>query len=261
MLSTLKSIFYWARFLLSAPACVYCGERLSHPYSPICPSCHEKYEEIKTENCSRCSRILHKCSCTNKYLSTHFIKKHFKVFRYQNREENAVANTLIYYLKRMNCADVRDFFINELVGILSDFVAENGDVVFTNIPRRRAAVLEFGYDHALELAKGVARHFGRPYVNLLKSRTKKPQKLLHGKDRETNVIFDLRRGKYDNLKGSTVVIIDDIVTTGSSMATAAALIRSLGVKKIVAASIAATYKDMPSPLRVAELERRKKHKK
>ena len=257
----LKKIYLWTFFFIGVPTCVGCGEPLDNPYSPICPSCAEAYAQTKTERCSRCNKLLYNCNCTNEYLANHFIKKHFKVFRYQNREENTVANSLIYSLKLDNRMDVVDFLCDELAESIADFVRGEKAIVFTNVPRRRKSTLKYGMDHAQELAKGLARRFGAEYRDILISRAKTPQKRLRGVARKTNASFDYKSRRPQSLEGKTVVIVDDVVTTGSSIANAGALIRALGAKKIVAASLAATYKDAPDALRKAELEMRRKRKK
>jgi len=250
-MTRLKKIYKWALFLFGVPTCVGCGERLDDPWSPICPECKRSYDAVKTANCSQCARLLHRCSCVGEYLEAHFIKQHYKVFRYQNREENKVANNLIYSMKRDNRADVREFLAAELADALDELVGSitnKNDVVFTNVPRRRAAIVEYGMDHAADLARLLARHFGCEYRSILVSESKTAQKTVHGVEREKNVIFDYKYDEPESLKGKTVIIVDDIVTTGASISTAGALIRALGARRIVAASVGVTYKDKPSPL-------------
>ena len=91
------------------------------------------------------------------------------------------------------------------------------------------------------LAKAVADRLSGRYIELLKSNAKNPQKSLDSAERRKNADFYLVNDI--DLKGKTVIIIDDIITSGSSMANAAALVRSLGSKDIVAASLAIAYKD------------------
>ena len=191
-------------------------------------------------------------------LEAHFVKRHFKVLRYENREENSVANELIYSLKRDNRADVREFIASEMAKTLEDFVSGREDIIFTNVPRRRAAIINYGMDHAADVAKILAKHFNCEYRSILYSESTKPQKSTHGDERESNVEFEIKETDPEPLVGKTVVIVDDIVTTGASVATAGALIRSLGAKDIVAASFASTYKDKPQALRMAELKRSEK---
>ena len=254
----IKKIFRWAVFYLGVPLCVECEDFLSTPFMPICPNCLEKYNRIKTANCSQCSRLLHECSCVNEYLESHFIRQHFKVLRYESREENSVANELIFSLKKENRADVREFIASEMAKTLENFVGDRNDIIFTNVPRRRLAIMDYGMDHAGDVARLLAKHFHCQYRSILYSNSTMPQKATHGAERESNVDFGIRITANKSLKGKTVVIVDDIVTTGASVATAGALIRSLGAKNIVAASFAATYKDKPQALRKADLERGEK---
>ena len=251
-----QKIYKWTLFLLGAPRCVGCEERLANPYSPLCPNCLNKYKRVKTANCSLCGKLLHNCSCTNEYLSAHFVKEHFKVFRYENREENAAANALIYSMKCDNRADVLEFVAEEVAGTISDFIAQNSDIIFTNVPRRKSAMVKYGVDQAKDLARALSRRFNCEYRSILVSKSKRAQKEAHASERIANVAFDYKKNAK-TLKGKTVIIVDDVVTTGASIATAASLIRALGAKKIAAASIAATYKDEESALCKAQLDRAK----
>ena len=108
----------------------------------------------------------------------------------QNREENAVANKLLYSMKRDNRADVREFLADELADALKGFLRDRDDVIFTNVPRRRAAIVEFGMDHAADLAKLLAKHFDCEYRSLLVSKTEQAQKTTHGKEREKKETYD-----------------------------------------------------------------------
>ena len=115
------------------------------------------------------------------------------------------------------------------------------DVILTNVPRRRHAIVKYGIDHSAELAKAVAERIGAKYMPILSSRAKIPQKNLDGVERFKNASFEV---KHDhNLKGKRVVIIDDVITTGASMAAAGSLIRSLGATDIIGAALAIVYKD------------------
>ncbi len=246
----LKSLFDAILFYLSVPKCVGCGEKLSIHDRALCPSCIEKYENIKQRNCSLCAKTLDRCSCSNNFLEKHYVKKLVKVYRYLY-QETTPSNNLIYSFKRDNRKDVRDFLADELADAISASCVGMENFVFVNVPRRRSSIVKYGIDHAKLLAKSLAKRFSAEYYQPIISKSKKPQKTTVGKERIRNARFKLKRRTKD-LAGKTVVIVDDIVTTGASMGSCAMLIRALGTKKIIGATIAVAYKDPYTPFDISD---------
>ena len=228
-------------FYLSAPKCVGCKERLSYGDKALCPSCLSLYRENKKRNCSICSKTLEFCSCSNTHLENHYVKKLIKVYRYRPVDE-LPSNNLIYSLKRENRKDVLDFLSDELYQSILNSVPDASSCIFTNVPRRRRERARYGFDHAELLSKRLAKMFSAEYYQPIISKSKKPQKKTMGDERMKNASFKLKNGAKD-LKGKQVIIVDDIVTTGASMGYCASLIRALGTKKIIGATIAIAYKD------------------
>ncbi len=236
-----KDLIKKIAFLISVPKCVGCKTRLQNEGSPLCPSCLEEYENTKQRNCSVCAKELSHCNCSNKYLESHYVKNIVKVFRYLPNEESA-ANNLIYSLKRDNRKDVLNFLSDELSDAIFNSYKNTDKFIFTNVPRRSEAIRKYGIDHSKLLAKALAKRCGGKYIQLLRSNAKTAQKKLLANERINNAKFDYRLRK-PSLKGITVVLVDDIVTTGASMGACAMLLRGLGAKKIIGASISIAYKD------------------
>ncbi len=232
-------------FYLSVPKCVGCKKRLSVEDRVLCPDCLSEYREIKKRNCSICSKELERCDCSNKYLESHYVRKVIKVFRYVDKDE-LPSNNLIYSLKRDNRKDVLAFLVDELGRALSASVKDIDKCVFLNVPRRRKEKIKYGIDHASELAKALAKRFSAEYYQPLISKAKKPQKKTVGAERIQNASFKLKKNAK-NLSGRTVIIVDDIVTTGASMSACAMLVRALGTKKIIGAAVSIAYKDSYVP--------------
>lgn len=228
-------------FYLSVPKCVGCREKLSINESALCNKCLTEYEDVKKRNCSVCGRMLYECSCSNEYLERHYVTKLFKVFRYV-RIDPLPSNNLIYSLKRDNRNDVLNFLADELYLSLSKEYKVGDSIVFTNVPRRKKAVVKYGMDHSALLAKALAKRFSAEYYQPFISKTRKAQKKLMADERKKNAVFEIKRRAHDFEK-KTVIIVDDIVTTGASMAAVAMLSKALGAKKIVGAAISIAYKD------------------
>ncbi len=245
---TLKEFFGKLRFYVSVPKCVCCDEHLDYSEKALCSSCMVKYNEHKQRNCSKCSRVLSRCKCSNQHLEAHGIKTVIKLFRYSNTEQAKPSNALIYSLKKDNREDVLSFLTDELSeAIISNIDLSHGDYIITNVPRRRNAIVKFGYDHAKDLAISVARKLGISYADILVSHSKKSQKSIMREERIHNADFDYKKNREMSLKGKTVILIDDIVTTGASMSAGAMLLKGLGCKRVVSASLAIAYKDSYTP--------------
>lgn len=102
----------------------------------------------------------------------------------------------------------------------------------TTAVRRRAR----GYDQAELLARSVARHLGRPCPRLLSRRPGPPQtgRALAERSRGPQVSA-LRR-----IPGAAVLLVDDVVTSGSSVRVSALALRSAGARSVVVLAAART---------------------
>ena len=239
-----KSVFRKILFYLSVPTCVGCSDRLDIDDGPLCKSCHAEYEELKKRNCSRCAKLLSECTCSNAFLEAHRVKKLVKVFRYLKHRDDTASTGMIFSLKKDNRYDVLDFLSSELCLAIKASIPNPEDYIITNVPRRKNAIKKFGLDHSEKLAKRVAKTLGCKYQRLLKSKSKRPQKMLDEYERVKNAEFDI---KSKSLKGKRFILIDDVVTTGASMGSCAMLLRSVGAKEIVGAALAVAYKDKYVP--------------
>lgn len=240
----IKELLNRALFYISVPKCVLCKDKLDYGDRGLCKACMSVYIEHKKRNCPRCSNVLEKCSCTYDALEPYGIKKLIKISRYSKADESLPSNYLIYSLKQDNRSDVLSFLSCELSNAIKNSInLDDDEYIVTNVPRRRKAIVIYGYDHAKELAKSVSLKLGIEYVELLKSKSRKSQKSVHGQERKENAKFDYKKKGNISLKGRTVILIDDIITTGASMTNSATLIKRLKPKKIIGACIGTAYKE------------------
>jgi predicted amidophosphoribosyltransferase len=138
------------------------------------------------------------------------------------------------------------FLAEELVAAIRssiDIAGKESDYIITNVPRRAASIRRYGYDHSAELAKKVGKLLGIRYMRFLVSKAKKAQKDMVGTQRISNINISYARFNEGLLEGKRVILLDDVVTTGSSMGAAAAMIRALGVKTIIGVTASIAFKD------------------
>lgn len=245
MILTLDEFFEKLLFYVSVPTCVCCKRRLTINESALCRECLAKRDDLKYHSCSRCGKKLDACACSNEYLENHYVKKLAKVFRYEQRDDRLPLNSLIYSLKRENRDDVLNFCADELVRSIRTVYPNASSYVITNVPRSKRSIVKYGIDHGALLAKAVADRLGARYENILVSNVKTEQKKLHGDSRKVNAKFSIKNDI--DLTGMSVLIIDDIVTTGASMGASAMLLHGQGAKRVYGAALAIAFKDKYKP--------------
>lgn len=102
---------------------------------------------------------------------------------------------------------------------------------------RRAAR---GYDQAYLLARETARHWdAEPLTLLRKTRDNPPQSGLDAAARRGNVVGVYEPCDPEKIKGARVLLIDDILTTGSTLSECARVLRGAGAAGVVCACLAA----------------------
>ena len=102
---------------------------------------------------------------------------------------------------------------------------------------RRAAR---GYDQAYLLARETARHWEvEPLTLLRKTRDNPPQSGLDAAARRGNVVGVYEPCNREKMEGRHVLLIDDILTTGSTLSECARVLRGAGAASVVCACLAA----------------------
>ncbi len=246
MISYVKAFLERANFLVSVPKCVSCGEPLDFEDKALCKKCELVFQEQKLRGCSSCANVISRCTCSNKYLRNHYLRRLAKVCRYVLHNKDLPGNHLIYALKHDNRRDVFDFLSQELSdSILASFPirGKESEYVITNVPRRAEAIQSDGYDHAAILAKKIAEIIGVRYQPLFVSLAKKSQKDTHGEQRRENAVFGLRNAELCSAAGKNLIIVDDVVTTGASLGACAKLAKSIGARRVFGAVLAIAFKD------------------
>ncbi|MEZ5920775.1 MAG: ComF family protein [Parvularculaceae bacterium] len=102
------------------------------------------------------------------------------------------------------------------------------------------------YNQAATLALALNRIAGGVFAPMLleKKRPTPPQKALSAEQRKRNVrgVFAVREGERERLRGAHVVLIDDVMTTGATLSSAARTLRRAGAARVDAIVLARTGK-------------------
>jgi ComF family protein len=106
------------------------------------------------------------------------------------------------------------------------------------IPLHRSRERERGYNQALLLSQELSRHVGCPVSArlLVRTRATSPQVGLGPEERQANV-----EGAFsctDRLEGARVLLVDDVLTTGSTLESAGTALRKSGASLVWAYTLA-----------------------
>jgi ComF family protein len=108
------------------------------------------------------------------------------------------------------------------------------------VPLHKKRLRQRGFNQALLLAYGISKKYGLTlsFDNLARTRHTKPQVELSGKDRIANVAgaFSLRRPEM--LAGRSVVLVDDVFTTGATLNECSRVLKDAGATRVMALTLA-----------------------
>ena len=242
-------IFYALRDFFFPPICPGCKDVFRVKYgeqNELCPACRRKWELQKSTICPLCGERFSDCRCSPRALESSGAPTLIKLVPYCPNA--AVSNNIILYMKKRRDSRVFSFVAEELLFEIERYISKTGlrrdDILITYCPRKRKSVNEIGFDQARVLATCLSNISGIKCETLISRKISfvKAQKKLDAKKREKSVknAFALRKGV--DLKGKTIVLLDDLVTTGATMGKCAALLKAAGASLVVGACVAYTEK-------------------
>ena len=234
------------RFLV-VRKCAGCGEILSYPqcHDAFCSACQLRFRVAKTENCKTCFRPAFECTCMPKGLSASGALCLRKLIFYRADRSQEAENRLIYDLKHRPSKRKADFVAKELSAAVKEELAVLGgsvyarNTVIVSVPRGIRARIDYGFDQSELIAKSLSDDLGIPYAPAIgRRRGGREQKKLSRDRRFRNVshLFHLRDA--DAVRDRCVLLFDDVVTTGASMAACVTLLRNAGARSVICFCIA-----------------------
>ena len=210
----------WESFLdlLFPPKCPFCRNILDDPRAPVCPECQGKLPWLLGEDALRAVEGTAGCLSPLAY-------------------RDGVPEAVRRYKFPGNPSYGKPF------GLLMAQCAQDGltgavDVVtWTPLSRRRKK--KRGFDQAELLARTAAGELGLPVRKLLEKRTDNgPQSHLEDEAARRANVQGVYRLTGEDLSGLRVLLVDDVVTTGSTLSECARTLRTMGAEDVVCAALA-----------------------
>lgn len=214
-----------------APRCVVCG---LEPGAPLCGGCERDFFTPDAARCQRCGLRLdatssHQCGACLKQ-SPHFDGTTVLA------DYTAPVSGMVAALKFSARLDLADAFARLLAA--REPTTPAADVVVA-VPLSFERESERGFNQSLEIARRYARLIGaRIDRAVIKVRHTVPQQSLKREARRRNV-----HGAYfvsREVRGASVIVVDDVMTTGSTLDEIARVLKSAGATQVFNRVVART---------------------
>jgi len=220
--------------LIFPPLCAFCGTPLTEDdQGEICPGCLGNIRFISLPICPTCG-LPFPMEVAEDHLCGQCLRGqwHFGSARAFGLYEGTIREA-IHLLKYGR----KSFLAKPLVGLLDrgyPFIDYESYDLLVPVPLHRKRLRERGFNQALALGRAIGRKEGVPWTGsaLKKTRWSSPQIHLSPKEREENVRGSFAVVDGGEIRGKRILVIDDVMTTGSTVNECARVLLKAGAGKV-----------------------------
>lgn len=232
--------------LLFPPHCAACRRLL--PFDGeggekvLCRDCRGGWETAKLRLCPSCGEPMLDCRCIPEALTDSGCSGLVRLTGYDPGDSLGTVNRIVNNIKRCNDADTFDFLARQTIPeIKGRLTGKEPELLMTFCPRSGSAKRVNGFDQSEKLARRLAAYCGCDFAPLFSRRRfvrVKKQKKLSGAERMVNAGRTLLLKKPEATAGRYVILVDDVVTTGATMAVCVSLLRDAGAVGVLCVCVA-----------------------
>ncbi len=218
--------------------CPVCGDIVRPRGRLICPECAKRLSYVSGATCLKCGKEL-TCQEGEYCLGCSRRQRTFdQGIALLNYTE--VSSASMAQIKYENKREYLDFYSQEILLRFGERIARMNADVLMPIPVHPSRKRARGYNQAEELARRISRQTGIPISVdvLIRIRKTLPQKELTAQERLKNLeqAFAVRQEALEPWMRS-VLLVDDIYTTGSTMEACARVLKRAGVRQVYFVSV------------------------
>jgi ComF family protein len=209
----------------------------------ICQTCLERLSLHRNPSCTRCGLESTLPDgpdfiCSECLQSPPEIERTFIVARYEN-----AFRDLIHTFKYRKGVWLTEDLGRYLLAVYLERIQNKGIEVdlLIPVPIQSAKLRHRGYNQTELLAHYLSKNTGIPTQRKALKRVKTgitSQTRLHRNERLQNAKRAYRLTRHANVQGKTILLIDDVVTTGATCNACASLLRSAGAKAVYVLALA-----------------------
>ena len=208
----------------------------------FCPTCNKVVS--KELLCNECYILLNTVKYEDRHLDflitfskSKFIEDMFYLFKFT---KDSFVQTIIHEIKYNN-KYLLGYYLGEKLGkeLMRQLPVSEINYILP-IPIHRLRKADRGYNQAFYIAKGVSKTTGIPLLNniLIKAKYTDTQTHYSLRQRKINIINSFEITKHiAQINNKSVLLIDDVVTTGSTIIECAKMLYLNRVNKVFVASL------------------------
>ncbi len=213
--------------------CPFCGKVSAQG---ICGECRKKTDRLKVREpkCMKCGKPVKDAEqeyCRDCLDARHEYDRGAALWVHK-----PPVNTSVYQFKFHNRRSFGSFYAKEMAAEYGEALAGWGIDIIIPVPLYPGKYKKRGYNQAAVLARELGKVLDIPVEERLLKRIREtaPQKNLTPRKRRQNLngAFSVEKRRRVFLKSSSVLLTDDIYTTGSTVEEAAKTLKKAGAEKV-----------------------------
>lgn len=205
--------------------CRDCLGRLVPRRGPVCPVCGRFLESAGEEHpCRRCLEA----------------RPDFSLHRSCGAYSGTLKDVVLLFKYRKCSPLSRPLAVFAEAALASEPRLWEGVDFLVPVPLHRARRRDRGFNQSRLLARDLAKSRGIRVLGgaLVKARNAPPQAGLRAAERERNVVGAYVARRPDRVRGRTLVLVDDVTTTGATLRECARALMQAGAKEVRAITLA-----------------------
>jgi ComF family protein len=217
--------------------CLFCLEKTCNSIE-LCQHCIDLLS-LNNHCCQRCASPMEQVVNQQIVLCGNCLSHHYyydKVYSpYVYSEDIRYLITKLKYQKKIHYANILSALFLQQIPNIKDFQLPE---IFIAMPMHNTRLRQRGFNQALEISRHLSGHYQLPldHSSLYRRRYTNLQAGLIATDRQKNVINAFAMKK--TLAYEHIALIDDVMTTGSTVNEAAKVLKKSGIKQVDVWSIA-----------------------
>ena len=218
--------------------CAICDCPLPWGQKEICEECKKKMQFYQGAVCFKCGKPVKEEEeyCYDCRHREHEFKQGAALFPYE------FVRLSLYRFKYAKRVEYASFYGRQMAYCFEEKRRKWKPQALVPVPLYRRKLKKRGYNQAELIAKELSKYWEIPVITNLVIRCKntRPMKEVVGTDRQNNLKKAFKLGTND-VKLNTIIIIDDIYTTGSTMDAVAGICRRAGIENIYFLTVSIGY--------------------